>query len=158
MSRFARLMLAAAAIAICLHSSVVTLWADEAKAIKASATGQIIAVAPCPAPIFCQTTVVAGTATRFGPLTGELNERVDTTTGQYSGTAVFSFPGGTLSTTYTGQVTSQDPTSGNVTFVEHHTITGGTGRLLGTTGYFDLTGSADAGGAVAVTGTGVAFN
>src|SRR6266571_6928362 len=86
------------------------LAADE-KTITARATGAVISQSPCDTTVVCQVTVVSGLATYLGHLTGLLDERVDITTGLYSGTAVFTTTSGdTISTEYVGQVSPPDAT------------------------------------------------
>jgi hypothetical protein len=130
--------------------------ASDVKVIVGTATGQIVFQDPfCgPPEVVCQTANVTGKATFLGSLTGVLSERVNILTGAYTGTATFRTSGGdTFNTVYVGQVVQQTP-DGIVTFVEKHTIVGGTGRLAGASGELNIGGTADATGAVSVTAVG----
>jgi hypothetical protein len=128
--------------------------AAQSKLIVARATGVIIAQDPCGPTLVCQTTVISGQATQLGPLTGILHEQIDTSTGNYTGTAVFTTANGDISTAYTGLVTPPDA-SGNVVFFENHVIVGGTGRYKGATGRLGVVGTATAAGELSIQGVGI---
>lgn len=118
-------------------------FAQSERLILASATGSVVSVVPCPAyPIFCQESNISGRATRLGTFTGVLNEVVNVETGQYTGTAVFTFNGGTISTEYEGQIGPFNE-SGIALFFEDHEVTDGTGRFEGATGEMRVVGSFD---------------
>ena len=121
--------------------------AGSSRLVIAQASGVIVSAEPCSLTEICQLATVSGFATPLGPLTGVLNERVDITTGRYTGTAVFTFNGGTIATAYTGQVSAPDQ-SGSVTFVERHQIVGGTGRFSNASGNLNVLGAATAEGAL----------
>jgi hypothetical protein len=128
--------------------------ADQAKPVKAIATGQITSQAFCSLTEVCQETVVSGIATQLGQFSGYLSERVDITTGTYTGTAVFTTVNGdTISTEFEGQVTPPDG-SGRVFFAEHHVVVAGTGRFANATGELNVTGTADAAGKIGIVGVG----
>jgi hypothetical protein len=116
--------------------------AGETQEIRARATGQIIYSAPCGG-LDCQGAVVSGQATHIGRITGILSEQINSGTGGYTGTAVFTTPSGdTIQTNYIGQILIPDG-SGLVRFVEHHTLSSGTGKFEDASGDLFVTGSAD---------------
>ena len=121
--------------------------AGSSRLVIAQASGFIVSEAMCSDTEICQQATVTGFATPLGPLTGVLNERVDITTGRYTGTAVFTTTGGTIATVYTGQVSAPDQ-NGAVTFVERHLIVGGTGRYSQASGNLNVLGSATGEGAL----------
>jgi hypothetical protein len=128
--------------------------ADDVEIVIARATGQIISQAPCGPTHICQVAIVSGRSTVLGKLTGVLNERVDISTGNYDGTAVFTGQsGGTVNTSYIGFVTPPDA-SGNVAFVEDHDVHGGTGEFTGVSGKLGVLGTATGTGALSIIGLG----
>jgi hypothetical protein len=128
--------------------------AQDLKSFTANASGNIVEMVQCgPNANVCQTTVVKGVATRLGSFTGVLNEAVDPVTGAYTGEATLTFANGTLEVEYVGQVLSV--VNGLVTFHENYEIVDSDGRLTGTTGTFELLGTADPTGAVNVSGQGL---
>ena len=130
------------------------ILAEDSKAVSINLSGAIVSIERCSATEMCQMTNVAGRATNIGSLVGTLSERIDVTDGSYSGTGVFATPNGdTMETEYQGQAFPPDQ-SGTVRFIESHVVTGGTGRFAGATGNFDVTGAADAFGALAIEGEG----
>jgi hypothetical protein len=130
--------------------------ADETKAIRATAAGYITSQAPCLSDptLICQHAFLSGIATHIGRLTGLVSERINSETGFYTGTAVFTTPNGdTIDTSYVGQVSPPDA-SGGVAFVEWHTVTAGTGRFDAAVGSLLVTGYADAAGNITIDGVG----
>jgi hypothetical protein len=100
--------------------------------------------------VWCQTSRVSGEATQIGSFVGNLSERVDLTTGTYTGTGLFTTPtGDTFSTESAGNVTPPAP-DGSVLFIETHQIVGGTGAFAATTGQIHVVGTADGVGNVHV--------
>jgi hypothetical protein len=147
--RWFALCLAGATFVVCS-----TARADDTKALKATASGEIVSIAICSPTEVCQQTVVFGKVSHIGSIAGVLEERVDRLNGSYSGTATFTRPNGdAIHTTYTGQVTPPDA-DGTVTFFEHHVVTGGTGRFLGIRGELDGVGTATATGHIEFDATG----
>src|SRR5581483_2259323 len=132
-SGFAKHLFIAALTMAALVGAASQAHAQTQRLVLAYATGAVVAAAPCednPA-LLCQTSIVSGFATRIGALVGELHERVDLTTGAYTGFATFTTPNGEqIRTAYVGQVLQFYP-DGSVDFVEQHQITSGTGRFTG---------------------------
>jgi hypothetical protein len=145
-------------ILVSLLSVPGVLSAADPKSVVIHATGSITFRSPCPTnpALLCQGSIVSGIATRLGPLTGVLNESVDLTNfpnGTYVGTGVFTMANGdTFSTMSTGQVTLNP--DGAAVFSELHQISSGTGKYSGTTGTFQVAGTAAADGSVVVDGGG----
>jgi len=128
--------------------------AATTKPVIAQASGQIVSQEFCSATEVCQVAVVTGSATQLGAFVGVLNEKVDITTGNYTGTATFTTTNGdTISTEYTGFVTPPNQ-QGRVFFVEDHTVTSGTGRFANATGNLNVIGTADALGRIQIVGVG----
>ena len=129
------------AIALLALVNVAPVFAAD-KVIVARATGNIIEREPCGLNLVCQVTEVSGFATGLGAITGVLQEQVDITTGQYTGTAVFTVANGDfITTSYVGQ--AFPPDEGITLFSETHTVTGGSGRFEDATGQLNVVGSAD---------------
>jgi hypothetical protein len=129
----------------------------SSQAIIAYATGTIVSENLCSPFELCQQAVVSGSATHLGAITGVLNERIDLTTGTYTGEAVFTTSNGhTIKTDYVGQVSAPDA-SGGVTFVEQHQIVGGTGRYGTATGELGVVGTASATGALRIVARGTLY-
>jgi hypothetical protein len=131
------------------------LSAADTKSVVAHLTGSITSQSWCPTDptLFCQVSTVSGVATRLGPLTGVLNERVNIMTGAYTGTGIFTTSNGDIiSTISVGQVVLNP--DGSALFVEDHVISGGTGKFSGTTGNLHVVGTAAADGSVVVDGVG----
>jgi hypothetical protein len=151
----------------CCRLGIVGLWAlaftvpafaQTEKVVEAAARGQIVSQNLCSATEVCQETQLTGVATHIGRISGLLSERVDLTTGTYSGTAVFTTPDqSTIATEYTGNVTPPDQT-GRVFFFEQHDVVGGTGRFAGADGTLDVAGTGDAAGAFQIVGVGTLSN
>jgi hypothetical protein len=124
--------------------SLSAVLSADAKSVVAHATGSITSRSLCTPnnpTLICQVSNVSGVATRLGALTGVLNERVDTTTGRYEGTAVFMLSNGaTISTMFVGHVVPNP--DGSAVFEEGHVITGGTGKYADTTGDLHVVGTA----------------
>lgn len=139
----------------CVFGFAIQASAATTRPVVAQASGQIVALAPCPSsPVFCQTAVVTGTATQLGAFVGVLNETVNIATGTYTGTATFTTANGdTISTTYTGTLTPLDQ-PGSVFFVEDHDVVSGTGKFRDATGNLHVFGTADATGKVQIIGVG----
>ena len=131
--------------------------AGTSKLVVARASGVIVSAGFCSETEICQEATVSGFATPLGPLTGVLHERVDITTGRYTGTAAFTTNGGTIATTYTGLVSAPDQ-SGAVTFVERHQIVGGTGRYSHASGNLNVVGTATGDGALNILAFGTLNN
>lgn len=144
---------------IVVSSAVVLSFATGAvagpqKAVRIDATGQIVSREFCSATELCQDVQVTGTATHLGRVAGVLSERVDLTTGHYTGTGVFTMSdGSTITTAFAGDVTPPDE-HGSVFFAESHQMVDGTGQYEGASGDLDLAGTGDAAGALVVAGTG----
>lgn len=145
------------ALTVMLVGVAVPARAGTSKLVVAHATGVIVSQVPCSATEICQQATVSGFATPIGPLTGVLYERIDMTTGRYTGTAVFTTNGGTIATIYTGQVSAPNQ-NGAVTFVERHLIVGGTGRYSHASGDLNVLGAATADGALNIFGVGTLNN
>lgn len=129
------------------------LLAADLKPFVAHATGSIVSQDQCSATEVCQQSVVSGQATRLGNLTGILNERVNVFTGAYTGTAVFTITsGGTIETTYVGQVIPNP--DGSAVFTESHVVVSATGRFTGMTGTLHVVGTASATGQLTIDGVG----
>lgn len=127
--------------------------ADPAKAVRVSATGQILNQGVSPEGKLCQDVQVTGIATVIGRVSGALSECVDPDTGTYAGTGVFTMrDGSTISTEFKGQVIPGQ--NGTASFIETHTIVDGTGQYENASGDLDLNGTATATGHLLVSGTG----
>jgi len=145
------------ALTIILSSAFVLLAASALagpqKAVRVSASGQIVLSGPCPDTAeLCQDVQVTGIATVLGRVGGVLSERVDAT-GHYIGTGVFTTAdGSTITTEFEGQVIPHQ--NGTASFMETHHIVDGTGQYENASGELDLTGTADTTGHVGVVGRG----
>ena len=129
----------------------------SSQVIIAYATGAIVSEDLCSPLELCQQAVVSGSATHLGHITGVLNERIDLTTGTYTGEGVFTTSNGdTIETDYVGQVSAPNA-SGGVTFVEQHQIVGGTGRYGTATGELGVVGSASATGTIRIVARGTLY-
>jgi hypothetical protein len=115
--------------------------------VEARLTGRIVSQTLCGPTTLCQQTNVSGLSFPFGRITGVLQEQVDLTTGQYTGTGTFTTKTGTLRTESAGQVSAPDA-AGRLLFFETHTIVGGTGRFLRSTGRVGVVGTANPAGDV----------
>jgi hypothetical protein len=128
--------------------------AATTRLVVAQASGQIVAQQFCSPTEVCQETQVTGYATQLGSFTGVLLERVDITTGNYTGTAIFTTASGdSITTEYTGFVTPPDA-DGNVVFVEDHHVVAGTGKFRNATGNLHVVGTANASGQIQIVGVG----
>jgi hypothetical protein len=128
----------------CVFGFAIQASAATTRPVIAQASGQIMALAPCPSfPVFCQTAVVTGSATQLGAFVGVLNETVNIATGTYTGTATFTTTNGdTILTEYTGTLSPPDQ-QGRVFFVEDHVVDSGTGKFSGATGGLHVFGIFD---------------
>jgi hypothetical protein len=140
-------LFAAIVATVMLVGVAVPAGAGSSKLLVGHATGIVVSAVPCSETEICQQATVSGFATPIGEFTGVLYERVDITTFSYTGTGVFTSNGGTIATTYTGQVYAPDQ-NGTVTFVERHQITGGTGRYLHASGDLSVLGTATVDGSL----------
>ena len=140
----ARTSLTAIPAICCLLTLPSLLLAADSKPFVAHATGSIVSRFPCSETEICQESRISGTATRLGPFTGILDEQVNILTGTYTGTGVFTFAGGTITTTSVGQAINQE--DGSVVFTESHVVVSGTGRFAGATGTLQAVGTASVAG------------
>ena len=150
MARFRlRAVVAAAVAALALHGGMA--WAESAP-LKISYGATFGAPIPDPSDPNIASLVddMFGTATMLGRYTGSYPHLVNFAAGTFSGTATFRAANGDLLLVELGGTgTPTGPTTFAVVF--HGTITGGSGRFAGASGYVDGPGSVDLAGGV-VTG------
>lgn len=84
-----------------------------------------------------------GQADFLGTSTVEIEQTVDLTTGQATGTATYTTADGDQLFTENQAMNSPPDPNGRFTFTGSMTITGGTGRFEGATGRADVAGSVD---------------
>ena len=94
-----------------------------------------VAVTPLTPPLASVVITASGNATRLGAFTLQVPHTVNFATRTGAGTYTFTAANGDqLTATFTGQADASQPPI--ITLEEHATITGGTGRFAGATGFY----------------------